>query len=1012
MTKKEIKQIIHQLRSCEISINEVPEEVRYHEDIVAVERKLGLRKELHRGFDVINQSFFVEEKVFYKNFAGEFIDRDNRLIFDTFEEYYKYLNGDIYEKACYKYWDFDKSNDFIREKNIDITRLLERESFLTETIDDIKVNISQEEWEAYDEVECNKKLIKTWINKFETCTSGHDLEVVAKKYDKSKLKDVLDVSFFFYYYIFKDVHDKKRFNAIMEYMCTGNYPEYKMIKALCSIYNPKDVIENYDYSGGTKQTNYKHKRKLKDYVALLETEKIEFKKKCYFDDKSHYYCEETVGFENDRGWSVVSYQRYFETFEEFVEYKAGDLRGADLSGAIKLDVDFSLYEIDETTKLPVARLDDLVCEIDKEYQNKEFVVRKKWKTKEGSCVKEKTFVTPYFFDFVYYLKRDLSDSFLVFCDGLENLPNCENINFAGARMTSKLCEKFGIRYDGYSLNKNVIDSFEIIEKNEKETSLSYIETENIDTPVNSKDMCNASLLSEYDKNSQKIYYITDIHLMHRLQNANCKSKDDVRYVLQKIADNLVKEVKADSILLIGGDVSSEFIVFELFLKLLKWELDHKGYRKTEVVFILGNHELWCFQGKNFEEIVAIYRKVIEENGMYLLQNELLYKNSSDKICKISYDKLLTMSTKELRMQIQSTRLVILGGLGFAGYNEEFNANQGIYRKTLDRAVEIKETKKFENLYNTILPGICDKNTIIFTHTPKNDWSADAEPYKNFVYVSGHTHRNEFYDDGDYRIYADNQIGYRNENLHLKNFLIDNEYDSFSDYKDGIYEITQEQYNDFFRGKNIQINFTREINVLYMLKKNGYYCFIHEAKSGLLAILNGGALKRLEKKEINYYYIHMDEVISYIRKPLDKYMSIQQRISEEIRKLGGTGTIHGCIIDIDRNNHIYVNPVDLTITGYWAGNMIDKLVYPDVPRLLKIQCPVIYSNYLKLMKEEKKNLLVLAKRKKDELGVLPQRYLDTDIYKASREIKKMQKLTSNILGTWYENPVQGNLLPSD
>lgn len=74
MTKKEIKQIIHQLRSCEISINEVPEEVRYHEDIVAVERKLGLRKELHRGFDVINQSFFVEEKVFYKNFAGEFID--------------------------------------------------------------------------------------------------------------------------------------------------------------------------------------------------------------------------------------------------------------------------------------------------------------------------------------------------------------------------------------------------------------------------------------------------------------------------------------------------------------------------------------------------------------------------------------------------------------------------------------------------------------------------------------------------------------------------------------------------------------------------------------------------------------------------------------------------------------------------------------------------------------------------------------------------------------------------
>ena len=30
------------------------------------------------------------------------------------------------------------------------------------------------------------------------------------------------------------------------------------------------------------------------------------------------------------------------------------------------------------------------------------------------------------------------------------------------------------------------------------------------------------------------------------------------------------------------------------------------------------------------------------------------------------------------------------------------------------------------------------------------------------------------------------------------------------------------------------------------------------------------------------------------------------------------------------------------------------------------------------------------------------YLDTDIYKASREIKKMQKLSSNILTSWYED----------
>lgn len=47
-----------------------------------------------------------------------------------------------------------------------------------------------------------------------------------------------------------------------------------------------------------------------------------------------------------------------------------------------------------------------------------------------------------------------------------------------------------------------------------------------------------------------------------------------------------------------------------------------------------------------------------------------------------------------------------------------------------------------------------------------------------MYVSGHTHRNMFFDDGVKRIYADNQIGYRNESPHLKSFLMDGEYDYF------------------------------------------------------------------------------------------------------------------------------------------------------------------------------------------------------------------------------------------
>lgn len=45
--------------------------------------------------------------------------------------------------------------------------------------------------------------------------------------------------------------------------------------------------------------------------------------------------------------------------------------------------------------------------------------------------------------------------------------------------------------------------------------------------------------------------------------------------------------------------------------------------------------------------------------MQLLNNELIYRDNYEKIYKISYKKLLAISTKDLRTQIQSSRLVIL-----------------------------------------------------------------------------------------------------------------------------------------------------------------------------------------------------------------------------------------------------------------------------------------------------------------------------------------------------------------
>ena len=231
--------------------------------------------------------------------------------------------------------------------------------------------------------------------------------------------------------------------------------------------------------------------------------------------------------------------------------------------------------------------------------------------------------------------------------------------------------------------------------------------------------------------------------------------------------------------------------------------------------------------------------------------------------------------------------------------------------------------------------------------------------------------------------------------------MDGKYDYFADYRDGIYEITSQEYQDFSRGKNIQMTFNRKVNVLYMLKKNEYYCFIHKTNRGTLSILNGGALKTLDKNDVQYYYNNMDKMISLIETPLREYTAYQENIADEIKKIGGSGRIHGCIIDIDYYNHIYVNPTDMTVTSYWASDIINKLVYPDMLSLLNDKCHELYNNYMKLIESEKLDVFKMNQTKAEVL-FLPERYLETDIYRASREIKKMQKLKCNVLTTWYDS----------
>lgn len=991
---KEVKSIIKQLKNSEINCFCVPEEYQNDKNIIDVERQLGIRKLGRRGYDIIRNIFFVEEELNNGIRAKKEI-----TYFDDFESYSAFIDDDIYDDACYYQCDISKI-----KINVDYNRLNKRKFFVENTIDDYTVSLTNEEILLYDKGEQIKKQCKNWIDKFNNCSTADELRKVEQNYRKSKLSTELVGSswysykqyrdFFMWQYIFSALNDKKRFNILMEYMsdytCAGS-----LVREVCAVFNPDDVIAAYSFTGSSKPSMYKQKKRLKDIAAAIKNGLIDTSVTAFFDEVSHFYCEECTYILQEEqicrseGMGRFSTYRYFETFESFIKYRNGDLTNCDLSKAIKLNYDYTKCKTDDTTKLPLTNTDNLDYVIKKKYSNERFNVLQAWYSSNGVLVKHYIHTFDYFFDFVAFMKGDLSDADLLFCDGLQNLNDISEINFTNAKIASAICDKLGIQYELYKADNNRLESFSLTEENEKTTKL-VLQT--------SRELTTSDEALDYDMTKEQVYYVSDIHLLHKLEHFKPKSRADVVYVIKSIVHNIVKE--SGNTILIGGDVSSDFSIFELFIKTLRSELDSKR-RNSLVIFVLGNHELWEFPQNSFDEIITKYRDLINEYGMYLLQNNILYKDSKKNVHIITTEELLSFTDKELREKIRTSRMTFFGGLAFSGYNEEFNANMGIYRDTIDRTTEIKESKKFEELYKKVCLTFSDKNLVIFTHMPMNCWSEKVNYHKNFIYVSGHTHRNYFYDDGEIRVYADNQIGYKNNNPHMKWFDLENDYDYFADYQDGIYEITGHEYQEFHRGKNIMINFNREVNILYMLKKHGYYCFIHESKGGSLTILNGGALKKLDINDINYYYENMASVVALIKKPLDAYTNIQKVISAEIQKIGGSGYIHGCIIDIDWFNHIYVNPIDMKITGYWASDIINKKIYATVPALLKKECPILYAKYTKLLKENSKNLPALEKDENNSLAVLPQSYLDTDIYRASREIKKMQKLDSNILTTWYE-----------
>ena len=511
-----------------------------------------------------------------------------------------------------------------------------------------------------------------------------------------------------------------------------------------------------------------------------------------------------------------------------------------------------------------------------------------------------------------------------------------------------------------------------------------------------------------------IFYISDLHLVHKIKNKfgdKSINKYEVKRYITEIVEQLrnsqtkiVRSLNLDECTIINiflGDISFDFEIYKLFFD----EIAKTRLSIENDLVVLGNHELWFQEEKSFEKIVEKYRKYLDTKKIKLLQNDLflIFKNKDnlEYYDLINEDSILNFNKNDFDDVLKKSSILIFGGLGFAGLENKYNYNLGIYSNGIkSRKEEIKRSNQINRIYKHLKEVASDKKVVIATHMPLRNWP-NENYIKEWFYLSGHTHANVYIDDDEHHVFEDNQIGYNGTKFEFKFIILNKMVDIFNKYDDGIYEINRDDYYAFNSCQGIHITFNYSFDKIYMLKKNKTYMFLMEYK-GKLILLNGGAKRKLENQSLNYYFENMGKYQEQILKGLTPYLEYEKEISDAIKMIGGSGRIHGAIVDIDFWNHIYVNFLDKSLTAYFANDMVDKYVYKNVLSLLRFNRLNLYNNYIKMI-EDKKNSNSLIVLKSNELSEKTEHVESTEMYVVSKKIKSMQYLsTNNIIRNWSDN----------
>ena len=497
------------------------------------------------------------------------------------------------------------------------------------------------------------------------------------------------------------------------------------------------------------------------------------------------------------------------------------------------------------------------------------------------------------------------------------------------------------------------------------------------------------------------FYISDLHLEHQLKLVG-KTEQEVEALIREKLDetNLRWFFYLYSPLIIGGDVASSKSLEALFYRILR------EYWHGPIIGVLGNHELWdnidtSGAKQSVEQIKAEYRNILDRNGCILLENDLLICKDTNEWSIIDEESIMNYSDAELSAIMAESYYVMLGGLGFSGYAPKYNAEIGLYSDTVSSITKDKElSDRFRSVYEKVIRCAGDRQVVVITHTPFYNWGL-SQTAPECIYLNGHTHHNTILKGSNGSVvFANAQIGYRPKKWSCKSFcVIQRAYNPFRNLPNGIYKVDRKDYLAANVSYGIPIYSFKKIGDILLVKNAGVSMFFFRSKlaSGeeKTYLLEGATIHNTDK-DLNYYYQNIPVYADLVKKAYAPYYDALCKISDEVKLLGGSGRIHGCIVDVDFFNHVYLNPIDGQVSFYYAEDMISRVVVPFEQMLENTGLMKAY-----LEQQNKGNITVINSVLENK-AIVPEIMFGTEMYEPSKALLKLQYLVEDdIIRVWKD-----------